>query len=61
MKPILEPIRVPTLKSEVVHQIESLILSGTFKPGDRLPPERDLASHLGVSRPVTIEVHPHLG
>lgn len=52
MKPILEPIRVPTLKSEVVHQIESLILSGTFKPGDRLPPERDLASHLGVSRPV---------
>jgi DNA-binding FadR family transcriptional regulator len=48
----LHPIHVPTLKGEVVHQIESLILSGELSPGDKLPPERTLARELGVSRPV---------
>ena len=52
MDPVLKPIAVPTLKSEVVHQIESLILAGAYKPGDKLPPERELALKLGVSRPV---------
>ncbi|MGR4010217.1 FadR/GntR family transcriptional regulator [Leucobacter sp. 1207-22] len=30
--------------------IERLILDGKLAPGDRLPPERELAEHLGVSR-----------
>lgn len=36
----------------VVHQLEELILNGVLRPGDRLPPERDLALELDVSRPV---------
>ena len=39
------------LASAVVRQIEGLILRGVLRPGDRLPPERDLAERLGVSRP----------
>jgi DNA-binding FadR family transcriptional regulator len=34
----------------VLDQIEEQIASGRFRAGDRLPPERDLASALGVSR-----------
>ncbi|MTH99765.1 FadR/GntR family transcriptional regulator [Roseibium sp. RKSG952] len=39
----------------VVGQIEQLILNGVLSSGDRLPPERDLASELQVSRPVLRE------
>ena len=35
----------------VAHELLVLILSGRFRPGDRLPPERALASEFGVSRP----------
>src|SRR5262245_64983204 len=35
----------------VVAHVRTLIDHGTLKPGDRLPPERDLAHHVGVSRP----------
>ncbi len=52
MKQLLKPVQLPTLRKEVVRQIEDLILSGQVKPEERLPPERDLASLLGVSRPV---------
>lgn len=34
----------------IISQIKGLISSGTVKPGDKLPPERKLATHLGVSR-----------
>lgn len=36
--------------AEVASQISRLIEAGRFKPGDRLPPERDLAEMFGVSR-----------
>ncbi len=36
---------------EVVAQVSELIKSARMKPGDRLPPERELAKQLGVSRP----------
>ena len=36
---------------QVVTHIRSLIERGELKPGDRLPAERHLAAHLGVSRP----------
>lgn len=32
-------------------QLEAMILEGTFKPGDKLPPERELAKRFEVSRP----------
>lgn len=35
----------------VARELESRILDGTFKNGDRLPAERELATTLGVSRP----------
>ena len=35
----------------VAHEMLVLILSGRFRAGDRLPPERALAAEFGVSRP----------
>lgn len=34
----------------IITQIKDLISSGTIKPGEKLPPERKLALHFGVSR-----------
>lgn len=44
----IEPRR---LYRQIADQIRGLIRSGEFPPGGRLPPERDLARQLGVSRP----------
>ena len=44
----IEPRR---LYRQIADQIRGLILAGEFSPGSRLPPERDLAKQLGVSRP----------
>ncbi len=38
------------LSDSIVGQIESHILEGSLKPGHQLPPERELAETLGVSR-----------
>jgi DNA-binding FadR family transcriptional regulator len=35
---------------QILLQIEEAIIEGRLKPGDRLPPERDLAQTFGVSR-----------
>ncbi len=40
-----------TTFQEVVSQLREMIHKGELRPGDRLPPERDLAKLLGVSRP----------
>ena len=40
-----------TTAEEVVARLREKIHRGELKSGDRLPPERDLAKHLGVSRP----------
>ena len=45
------PIQPEKLASAVVSQIEQLILRGILRPGERMPPERELADRLGVSRP----------
>lgn len=39
----------------VIRQIETLILEGVLRDGDRLPGERDLARQLDVSRPILRE------
>ncbi len=44
----IEPRR---LYRQIAEQIRGLIRSGEFPAGARLPPERDLAKQLGVSRP----------
>jgi len=44
-------VKSPKISDAIVRQLESLILEGTLKPGERLPPERDLAQRLDVSRP----------
>lgn len=44
----IEPRR---LYRQIADQIRSLVRSGEYTAGQRLPPERDLARQLGVSRP----------
>jgi GntR family transcriptional regulator, transcriptional repressor for pyruvate dehydrogenase complex len=39
------------LYQQVADQIRTVIEESRFVPGTRLPPERELAAHLGVSRP----------
>ena len=46
-----QKIQTEKLSLAVVKQIELLILRGILRPGERLPPERELAERLGVSRP----------
>lgn len=43
----LAPIRI---FEQVVDQIRSSIVSGVFRPGDKLPPEQELEKQLSVSR-----------
>lgn len=43
------------LYEQVARQLQELIMTGALKPGDRLPPERELVEQLGVSRVVIRE------
>jgi DNA-binding FadR family transcriptional regulator len=51
----LRPIKTEALKDICVARFEELIISGRLSPGQKLPPERELALQLGVSRPVVHE------
>ena len=46
----LNKIHVSNPVDLIISQIRDLISSGAVKPGEKLPPERKLAEHLGVSR-----------
>src|SRR5512137_573419 len=46
-----QPIKPKKVSSQIADQIRSSILAGEFTPGDKLPPERELAEMFGVSRP----------
>ena len=48
---IFKPIKPKKVSSQIAEQIRSSILAGEFNPGDKLPPERELAEMFGVSRP----------
>jgi DNA-binding FadR family transcriptional regulator len=50
-----QAIATQRLYEQVAEQVSRLIASGEFHAGDRLPPERDLARQLAVSRPVLRE------
>lgn len=47
-----EPILRVDVTTEIIDRIKTLLARGKLKPGDRLPPERELATLLGVGRPV---------
>ena len=48
-------VRRANLTMQVVEQIQQFIVRGQLRPGDRLPPERELSEQLGVSRTVIRE------
>jgi GntR family transcriptional regulator, transcriptional repressor for pyruvate dehydrogenase complex len=47
---IFEPVQAPTTFEETVERLGTAIKVGLLPPGTRLPPERDLAGELGISR-----------
>lgn len=49
-KPMYRAVKTARLYEQIVEQVEDAILKGQLKPGDQLPPERDLAHRFGVSR-----------
>jgi GntR family transcriptional repressor for pyruvate dehydrogenase complex len=49
-QPEFHAVRAGRRYEQVAAQIQGLIASGTLKPGDRLPPERELAAKFGVGR-----------
>ncbi|MBS3920293.1 MAG: FadR family transcriptional regulator [Deltaproteobacteria bacterium] len=44
-------IKHTKISEDIANQIKRLIVDGKLKPGDQLPPERELIKQLGVSRP----------
>ena len=68
-----EKLVSPSLKDLFINHIEAMILSGELQVGQQLPPERQLAQSMGVSRAVVnsgiaelehrgfLEVRPRVG
>ncbi len=56
-----ERIANQRIYQQIVDQISRMIREGSLKPGDRLPPERQLAEEFGVSRPAVREALSALG
>jgi DNA-binding FadR family transcriptional regulator len=48
--PTFAPIRPTRASSDVIAQIRRAIMSGRYRPGDRLPTEREMAQQFAVSR-----------
>ena len=47
---VFEPVRPATTFEETVERLGTAIRIGLLAPGNKLPPERDLAEQLGISR-----------
>jgi GntR family transcriptional regulator, transcriptional repressor for pyruvate dehydrogenase complex len=47
---VFQPVHPPTTFEETVERLGTAIRLGLLAPGSRLPPERDLADQLGISR-----------
>jgi GntR family transcriptional regulator, transcriptional repressor for pyruvate dehydrogenase complex len=47
---LLEPIEQKTVTERVANRLLELISNGDIKPGDKLPPERELARRLNIGR-----------
>jgi GntR family transcriptional regulator, transcriptional repressor for pyruvate dehydrogenase complex len=46
-----QPTKPTRVSEQIADQLRSSILAGEFSPGEKLPPERELAELFGVSRP----------
>lgn len=44
-----DKIKAPTVRESFVRELENKILSGELKPGDKLPPAKELCELMGVS------------
>ena len=51
VRPKFQAIKQEKVSTKIVEQIKSLIVNGDLRPGDILPPERELMKSLSVSRP----------
>jgi GntR family transcriptional repressor for pyruvate dehydrogenase complex len=51
----IQAVKVQRLYLQVADQLLALIKAGSFRPGQSLPSERDLAQQFGVSRPTIRE------
>ncbi len=47
---MFQPIQSTTVVQQIIDKITQSLIKGELKPGDRLPPEPELAIQLGVSR-----------
>ena len=48
---IKQPVKQAKLSDVIQSQLEEMILEGSLKAGQKLPPERELAAQFNVSRP----------
>jgi GntR family transcriptional regulator, transcriptional repressor for pyruvate dehydrogenase complex len=48
---LLPTIKKTSVSVQAAEAIKALIVAGELKPGDPLPPEREMAAMLGISRP----------
>lgn len=55
------PITRHNLPDEIIKQIKGIIIAGNLKPGDKLPPERELAERFNVGRTTIREALKALG
>jgi DNA-binding FadR family transcriptional regulator len=47
---VLKPVEKQRVAEEIAEQLRSLILTGQYPPGSKLPPERELSKRLRVNR-----------
>lgn len=47
---MLQKIEKSTISEQIIRQIKEIILRGEIKPGEKLPPEREMAEIFSVSR-----------
>src|SRR5918997_5369855 len=50
LEAVFKPVQPPTTFEETVERLGTAIRLGLLAPGAQLPPERDLAEQLGISR-----------
>jgi GntR family transcriptional repressor for pyruvate dehydrogenase complex len=51
MRELIQPIGRRRLSDDVIGQLKTLLVERNLKPGDKLPPERDLSGLFQVGRP----------